>query len=156
MLPGDRLVCAFVEKQTVGLQFKQWPLHVTIVPWFRLDETSEVIAQGLERALAAIPPFQLVADGTAQFGPRGGRPVSLLRASEPLIQVEEKVRIYFHKKHAWLVDETTKKRYDFRPHVTMQGDAHLQDGDTFLCDRLYIVQQKGDYKEITNEVYFGR
>lgn len=156
MLPGDRLICAFVEKQPVGLQFKQWPLHVTIVPWFRLDEPSEVIAQGLERALAAIRPFELVAEGTAQFGPRGGRPVSLLRSSTEIVQIEEKVRTYFHKKRAWLVDETTKKRYSFRPHVTVQGDVRLQDGDTFSCDRLYIVQQKGDYKEITNEVYFGR
>lgn len=156
MAPGDRLVCAFVEGQMVGLRFKRWPLHVTIVPWFRLDEASDVIVQGLERALVVIQPFELTASGTAQFGPRGGRPASLLSALPEIFQAEEKVRTYLHKKRAWLVDETTKKRYDFRPHVTVQGDTQLHDGDTFLCDRLYIVEQKGDYKEITNEVYFGR
>lgn len=154
MIPGDRLVCAFVRPQTTGMQFKKWLLHVTIVPWFRLEDESADIAGGLEQALKTISPFEARVDGAAKFGPRR-REVSLVKQPTGLNEVEAKVRGYLHKKRAWLVDETTKRRYDFRPHVTMQGDEKLQDGDTFWVDRLYIVEQKGDYKEIVAEVNLG-
>jgi len=155
MVPADRLICTFVDQQDTGAQFKHWLLHVTIVPWFRLDDSSEAIAQGLARALKSIVPFEAFADGEAHFGPRKRRPVALLQQPTPFTNIEAKVRTYLHKKRAWLVDETTKRRYEFRPHVTAQGDAGLEPGDTFWCDRLYIVEQKGDYKEIVSEVRFG-
>lgn len=152
MLPGDRLVCAFIEEQRAGTQFKAWLLHVTIVPWFRLPDSSEVIVEGLEQALKTITPFEVVADGEAMFGPRKNRPVRLLKQPTPLSDIEAKVRTYLHKKRAWLVDETTKIRQDFRPHVTMQKDNGLQAGEKFMINRLYIVEQKGEYKEIVAEV----
>jgi 2'-5' RNA ligase len=151
MLPGDRLICAFVERQEVGTQFRHWFLHVTIVPWFRLDDSSAVITSGLTEALQQITQFEAVADSEARFGPRKRR-VSLLRQPTPLSGIEGKVRTYLHKKRAWLVDATTKRHYGFRPHVTMQGEQELALGEAFWCDRLYIVEQKGDYKEIVSAI----
>jgi hypothetical protein len=155
MLPGDRLVCALVEPQTAGTQLKSWPLHVTIVPWFRLLDSSDVIAKGLTEALKTTPSFEAVADGEAMFGIRKDRPVRLIRQPTPFIQVEAKVRTYLHKKRALLIDETTKRHPEFRPHVTDQGETGLRSGDKFVCDRLYVVEQRGNYKEIVNEVRLG-
>lgn len=155
MLPGDRLVCAFVEPQRLGLQFKEWLLHVTIVPWFRVEDTSDAIAEGMHEALTTIEPFTATAGDTAYFGPRK-RTVRLLVQPTPFTHVEQKVRTYLHKKRAWLVDETTKRHYDFRPHVTEQEQQGLGEGQSFHCDRLYIVEQKGDYKEIVSEVFLDR
>lgn len=152
MLPGDRLVCAFVEPQPVGTQFKTWLLHVTIVPWFRLEEATAVVAEGLVRALTIVGPFTAVGVGEALFGPQKNRPVRLLEPSAPFMQSEAKVRSYLHQKRAWLVDETTKRRYEFRPHVTAQGDLLLPAAVSFEIAQLYIVEQKGDYKEIVAEV----
>lgn len=154
MLPGDRLVCAFVEP-VAARQFKQWPLHVTIVPWFRLSDGSSVIAAGLKLALKTIKPFEVVGDGETMFGPSKNRLVRLLAPSQPLNTAEAKVRGYLHKKRAWLVDETTKKHYDFRPHVTAQAGSSLSKGDKFVIDRLYIVEQKGEFKEVASEVVLG-
>jgi len=155
MLPGDRIVCAFVELQLVGAQFKVWTLHVTIVPWFRLDESSEVIAKGLETALQTTSLVKLEGDGESLFGPRKNRRVRLLKPFEPLEEIEVKVRNYLHKKRAFLVDETTKKPYSFRPHVTEQNGFLLPESAAFEIDRLYIVEQKGDYKQIMSEIKLG-
>lgn len=152
MLPGDRLVCAFVEPQSIGTRFRTWLLHVTIVPWFRLDETAATIAEGLAEALTNVGPFEAIGAGEAHFGPRKNRPVRLLEPSAPLMRSEAKVRSYLHKKRAWLVDETTKRHYGFRPHVTAQDDLLLPVGTSFEIAQLYIVEQKGDYKEIVAEV----
>jgi 2'-5' RNA ligase len=152
MIPGDRLVCAFVESQAVGVQFRTWLLHITVVPWFRLGDPSEVITEGLGRAMYGIEPFDAVTGASAQFGPRKNRPVRLLLPDGQLVEIEAKVRAYLHKKHAFLIDETTKKPYDFRPHVTAQHGFLLPENTRLHISELYIVEQKGDYKEIVSEV----
>jgi 2'-5' RNA ligase len=144
MLPGDRLICGFVDEFKIGDTFSKWPLHITIVPWFRLDDPSEQIARGLQQALTLVKPFTVIVGETAVFGPRK-RQAHVLEPSR-LTEVEKRVRKYFHQKRAWLVDETTKRKYDFRPHITFQGDEHLQKGDRVQIDRLYAVQQQGGHK----------
>lgn len=155
MLPGDRLICALVEPSKVGSTFSKWLLHVTIVPWFRLTDSSETVARGLTQTLKTVAPFKATVVGRSMFGPRKNRPAVLLEPSLPFETVENKVRSYLHKKHAWLVDETTRHPRQFRPHVTVQGDKSLNLGDMVRCDTLYIVEQKGDYKEIVSEVRLG-
>lgn len=155
MLPGDRLVCGFVQPQEAGTTFRDWLLHVTIVPWFRLDEDSDRIAAGLEEACAAVRPFEARPGEMVRFGPKKNRPARLVELPTPFTDIEQKVRGYLHKKRAWLVDETTKQRHEFRPHVTVQKGDGLDEGKTFLVERLYIVEQKGDYKEITAEIPLG-
>ena len=152
MRPGDRLIVCFVSPLTVGQKFASWPLHLTIVPWFRLEESSEMIADGLARALHNIELFTVKGDGEAMFGPKKTRKVRLVVQTEPLNSIEAKVRNYFHKKRAWLVDETTKKHHDFRPHVTEQAGASLRKGEEFSCSILSIVEQLGNKKQIVREV----
>jgi len=155
MLPGDRLVCAFVEAQTVETQFNEWLLHVTIVPWFRLADSSKQIAAGLARAFSAIKPFEAVAGDIVKFGPKKNRPARLVEPVMPFEELEKLVRNYLHKKRAWLVDETTERPRQFRPHVTVQKVGRLTEGQIFKVYKLYIVEQKGNYKEITAEIIFG-
>jgi hypothetical protein len=86
------------------------------------------------------------------FGPRRNRPATLIEPSESLASVERHVRSYLHQKRAWLVDETTKKPYDFRPHVTYQGENKLEAGASIEIGRLFTIEQKGDYKEVVAEI----
>lgn len=152
MQPGDRLICAFVQPMHAGDLFRQWPLHITIVAWFRVEDSTERIVTGLKKALLPIRPFHVVMDGAAAFGPHHSRPARLVQLPTTLSEVEHRVRRYLHKKRAWLVDETTKVTYAYRPHVTAQVSGQSQAGDRFMCDRLYVVAQAGDYKEIVGEV----
>lgn len=86
------------------------------------------------------------------FGPRKNRPATLIAQPTPFTTVEQKARNYLHQKRAWLVDETTKRRHAFRPHVTAQAESRLIPGKIFTCDRLYIVEQMGNYKEVVGEI----
>ena len=152
MVPGDRLICAFVRPLELGDTFPQWPLHVTIVPWFRLQDHTDHIVQGLTEALYQIAPFTATADAPVMMGPRRNRPATLLAKPTPFQVIEQRVRTYFHKKRAWLVDETTKIRRPYRPHVTFQGNERLQSGETFACDRLYVIEQFGEKKAVVGEI----
>jgi 2'-5' RNA ligase len=150
MKPGDRLVCAFVEKFDPGYEFKEWPLHVTIVPWFRIEATSRELTRQFEQVITPMASFEIVIDGTARFG--RNKLVNLVLEPSPLTEVEKRVRGVLKERQAWLVDETTKRHHAFRPHVTTQKSARLNESDHFRCDRLYIVEQKGDHKLINTLV----
>jgi 2'-5' RNA ligase len=156
MIPGDRLVCVFVEPQHEGFQFKDWLLHVTIVPWFRLDMDSSNIVNELEAGLQEIKPFT-VAMGreNIRFGHQRGKMATLVQLPSPLAEIEQHVRGYLRSRKAWLVDETTKHLREFKPHITNQKIGSMHEGDMFTCDRLYLIEQKGGFKEVVGEVNLG-
>lgn len=151
MRPGDRLICALVEPLGVGRRFQGWPLHVTVIPWFRLGDDTERLAAGLRQAFTGIPPFESAVRGVTRLGPNKDRVAHLL---EPALypELESRARRYLHKKRAWLADETTRTRRPYLPHVTFQGDDHLEGGDSIYCDRVYIVAQEGDTKLVAGEI----
>jgi 2'-5' RNA ligase len=153
MQPGDRLVCAFVQPLQAGDTFKQWPLHVTVVPWFRSDLSSDDLAGRLEGQLQDSEPFEVVMDGEVHFG--RNKLVNLVVQPTPFTKIEEQVRGVIKSHGAWIVDESTKAKRAFRPHVTAQKDERLQQADTFVCGQLYVVEQKGGIKQIVEVVELG-
>jgi hypothetical protein len=40
----------------------------------------------------------------------------------------------------------------YKPHVTTQATERLFEGDSFHCDRLYIVSQQGGFHKIEAEI----
>lgn len=152
MRPGDRLVCVLVEPLLAGQTFKQWPLHVTIVPWFRTEVETHNLNTEFKKLLSEMPAFEVSIGKTTQFGYRKDKTVALVRLPNPLTKIERMVRRALKSHKAWLADETTKSRRGYRPHVTDQTDKCLRENDKFYCDRLYTIEQKGDYKEVVAEV----
>src|SRR5438132_1325280 len=127
MRPGDRLICAFVNPINEGAQFKEWPLHVTIVSWFRLDITSAQLAQALQAHFIGSEPFKIDVQAEAQLGYKKRKTVNLVTAPE-LIKLEGQTRRWLHAHKAWVVDEADKTRRGFRPHVTHLKTGRLYEG----------------------------
>jgi 2'-5' RNA ligase len=155
MRPGDRLICALVKSQAVGFRFREWPLHITIVPWFRLDLTSAELAENYSRSLVGSHPFEVRVGESTQFGYKKRKQVNLVQAPE-LIRLEGQTRRFLHSHKAWVVDEADKTRRHFRPHITVQSGERSLEGDSLLCERLYVVVQHGDYKKIEISVNLAR
>lgn len=151
MMPGDRLICMFVDSFGQGHEFSDWPLHLTIVPWFRNGMASDDLTAQFERALQGVGPFEMKVDGEARFG-RRKKLVNLIETPSPITKVEQIIRRSLQDNDSWIVDETTKIRRHFRPHITEQNYARVQSGDKISVDRLYIVEKRGDYKEIVATV----
>jgi 2'-5' RNA ligase len=113
--------------------------------------SSDELASQLKRAYVGSTEFQVHVHGEAQFGYKKRKTVNVVEASE-LMKLEGQTRRTLHAHKAWVVDEADKTRGKFRPHVTAQSTMRVHEGDTFGCDKLYIVEQKGDYKQISSEV----
>jgi 2'-5' RNA ligase superfamily protein len=150
MRPGDRLVCAFVDRLAAGGEFKQWPLHVTLVPWFRVDMSSEELAKGLKAALAGMRQFEARVGRETTLG--HGKTVNLIQAPAQFEDMELSLRSALKRQQAWLVDETTKRKSAYKPHVTALAGARVHENDSFWCDRLYLIEQTGAYKTVQSEI----
>lgn len=151
MLPGDRLICAFAKPQAEA-KFKAWPLHVTIVPWFRLAAPSLELAAEIEAVLAGTAAFEVIMAEETKLGHKKGKIGNWIAEPTQFMDIESRLRAVLKSHNAWLVDETTRQQRPFRAHVTAQAAERLQAGDRWHCDRLYIVEQTGDYKEIMAEI----
>ncbi len=148
MVPDDRLVCALVRPLAVGDIFQDWPLHITIVPWFRSQTPPLELARLLQQQLVGIEPFRVDVDGEAAFGYRGRKQVNLITLPSPIIAMEEQIRRVLKSRSSWIVDESTKKLRSFRPHITFQRTERLHAGDSFQCGEVYIIEQKGGHKVV--------
>lgn len=150
MIPGDRLLCALLDSLHVGDTFPHWPLHITIIPWFRTDISSDEIGRELSQRLNALEPFLVSIESETRMG--HGRTANLIAVPSPLMNIEQEARTLLHEHNAWLVDETTKRRHEFTPHITQLKSGKATEGDSFTCDSLYIIEQKGDYKEVVSRI----
>jgi 2'-5' RNA ligase len=152
MVPGDRLVVILLQPLPAGATFKSWPLHITIVPWFRTELPTEDVAAQLEDVLRAITPFEAVVGTTAQFGRGGRKTVELIDTPSPLLALERLTRRYLKRQQSWIVDETTRMKRPYSPHVTRQGEIRAQVGETIYVTQPSIIEQHGDHKEVVGLV----
>jgi hypothetical protein len=62
-MPGDCIVVYFLKPQPPGYEFARtrddWPLHITLVPWFG-NVAVEDIRAALQKCAEAVKPFTLV------------------------------------------------------------------------------------------------
>jgi len=152
VIPGDRLVCLFIENYKVGHTFQEWPLHITIVPWFRAQPVTGVLTILMQEKLTDIEPFTAVLGEEAHFGHKGQKLVNVVEAVPPLRAIEKAVRGVLHTEQAWIVAETTGATHRFRPHVTTQQSRRLQQGDIIPCQAIYVVEQMGEHKQIVDKI----
>lgn len=78
---GSRVLVCFLQAPVLGFRFarrrENWPLHITLMPWFETDDLR--LRSALEQIVARQKQFSVSIDGIAQFN--ATTHVSLLTAS---------------------------------------------------------------------------
>lgn len=149
MEPGDRLICCLVKPFIARASFSSWPLHITIVPWFRVNVDSGQLVS--ELPLDRFLPFRVILGNESRLG--ANKPVTLIKLPSELTEIEAETRTYLHDKGAWLADETTKKAHSFLPHLTWQKG--VKPVENFSITEIQIVQQAGDNKVVVASWHNG-
>lgn len=121
------------------------PLHCTLVHWFWLDQSPEIVAAQLQVALGDTGTIKLTAGGEQTFTgkTKGGKTVPVtvndIRLTPQLRTLHE---------HACSALEELDVRYSepqythdgFNPHVTHQKDGQLMPGEVRGSSRLYLIE----------------
>jgi 2'-5' RNA ligase len=139
----------------IASPFTNWPLHLTLVPWFELsgEELPKFLAD-LDSITASYAPFELRPNGNASFGPRKIK-VTLIKPEPEIVNLHLDLLKAISNCHASLVSDLFTGS-NFRPHVTVQAGKSLPDNKVTLCSKLYLVAKgSGSQRQIAHELQFG-
>ena len=91
---GLLIIVHLVERQPEGTTFRrkraEWPLHVTLVPWFTVsdDQRSQLLAALIQYGVSKAP-FAVHVGEQELFGPHKDVPVNLIREQAPVAQLHD-------------------------------------------------------------------
>lgn len=143
--PGSLTIVHFVEQQLEGWEFERshWPLHITLVSWFEIED-DEAVMRSLDRLADATPPMRWTVGPTQEFGPR--------KKLANVIKNEKEAR-NFHN----LLRETLEgadvalheSRYtgaDFKAHITRHkaDGRHSNEGERIMVGDFHMVRLVDD------------
>lgn len=132
-------------------RFTQWPLHVTLLPWFETDDIETVKAE-LRQVAASTPAMNLKTTERAHFGARR-LPVMLIEDSRDLRDLHEKL-LDITVRYGWELEG----RYtgdNYLPHVTQKGGRDAP--EEFRLDSLYLVESLAmGYRQVLDRVNLSR
>jgi hypothetical protein len=138
---GDVIVIHFLERQPVGKRFlrhrNDWPLHVTLLPWFFVPDEAALQAE-LSKLASATPLISTIFAEQAKFNPTTN--VTLVRDATLL-----------HKLHIDLLNSAGKVDAqhrtlewtgdNYQPHATHHdGQPVPQTGDELVVDNFSLVR----------------
>lgn len=113
-----------LEPADVGYEFIEWPLHITIVPWFPCDDEKKLDAI-LEEIAGNHPVFSVTVGPAEWFGPKKDVPVNLVEASPALMALHIAVFEALEKNN-FPIHQKEFVGAGYRAHITHQkhGQKH--------------------------------
>lgn len=114
----NQIIAIGAEPFEQGQEFDVWPLHITLVPWFK-DAKQSKVSDGLEAISGYIKPFHVHLGEKALFGARNDIPVRLVKENDTLLNLHLKALTVVHDAKGQLDYGIVGYRY--RPHMTERG-----------------------------------
>lgn len=89
---GSLMLVHFVEQQLEGWTFERdhWPLHITLVPWFVVQD-EEAVNRGLERVAGDTDTLRLGVGEQDMFGVNRDVPVNVINNQADVMALHEKL-----------------------------------------------------------------
>lgn len=139
METGSLILVVMVEPPAISYSFRRkrmdWPLHITLIPWFKTVDEQAVI-ESIKRALGAIPSFELTVGSDTMFGETS---VSLIADPEPIVDLHNVLletvaqNVVFSQMPNWIGNE-------YQPHITHHDDSRLADGQKVTVKDVTVVR----------------
>ena len=137
----EYLFVSFLE-QSKAERFKAWPLHVTLVPWFKSDyETARKVADSVS---SRNKQFTVRALGRASFGPSNNIPVRLIEKSPEIITLHTSLLTHLDEEGV----SYRGLRYvagNYEPHVTVRSGNVSVVSSEIRIDSITIVEKVSEY-----------
>ncbi len=134
----EYMVAFLLDSKLPNGSFMRWPLHITIVPWFEIDDPSNAI-EVFNKVCIAHKPFSVLVGEPTYLGPRQTIDVNIIEKSHPLDSL-----------HRDLIDdlETAQVRFksskyigdNYQPHITKKSYARVQPGYHLKIKSLYFLE----------------
>jgi 2'-5' RNA ligase len=134
------VLVTFLEPVEEGTEFTvgHWPLHTTLVSNFVADLEAGHLVSKLTELFAQHKALETVALQDEHFGPQKQVHVTLLQLT-PELRALHKAAMRIIKDSGAVFDEPKYLDEGFRPHVTVQQDARVNEGDSVVISTVSLV-----------------
>lgn len=136
----ENIVAIVLERVQLGKEFIEWPLHITIVPWFhgynpkKLDELLESLASRHQ-------PFSATVGKIEGFGPKKDVKVNVIDDCPELDNLHLDV---FNKleENGFIIHQKIFVGRGYRAHITRQLHAWLDEKKKIRIGSVSLVRQE--------------
>lgn len=146
-----------LEKFDQGDSFENndWPLHVTVMPWFSLPKQLESdFVDVTESHMHGVDPMMVIGDANEWFEPNQSVRVRTLRHIGQLASLHVNM-LAIVTRHGGEVDSTFI-RDDYRPHVTYQQKRGITQDQKITLSRMQLIRGDVDGPRAVEKVFhFG-
>lgn len=123
-----------------GQELHEWPYHITLIPWYELEEKNAIKVADETAKLAV--PFRVRLADKLMFGANQDIPVfdvvpKILISAMHEIMLEE-----LNKKSARIANEQICGK-NYRPHMTIQPNQPELSDNIFLVNNITVIKKLG-------------
>lgn len=129
-----------LEDEPLLHEFSKWPLHITVVPWYKISNSKlpEFLAY-LEKIAQDIGQVHAVTDKIDYFGRNRNIMVRTIERNAQLEKLHAGVLKTMDSCGECLVSKCSK----FRPHVSIQSKQDVEAGEVLTFKDLCLVSRNG-------------
>ena len=135
------VIVASLESLTVGASFatSRFPLHVTLVPPFRVDCELTTLLTALKAVARKTECMLVEVIGQEQFGPDADIAVALIRPIASVLNAHSRLTKALTPL-GWAAKEPHYNGEGFRPHITGTDDRHIRLGERFFLNQIAVIE----------------
>lgn len=136
------MIAHFVDPMLEGRQFDEWPLHITILPWFYESEVDsirniEIAAESMRSCRIALGAKAIKLLGRVEmFGDGLDVPVRRINDSTSLGVIHGMLLGQFHEK----LEDKTYIGGNYNPHLTIRENNDPGEASEILVNKISLVE----------------
>jgi 2'-5' RNA ligase len=138
---NEHLVVIPVDPIEKGKQFIDWPLHITIVPWFAVaDERSQELDYLLSEVAQRHNSLEAKVGQIALLGSNNVPPVALILPNSKLNDLHNDV-LNSLETNGFMIHQKAYTGSKYRPHITTQNGHNIPAGTVLNIDSFSLIHQ---------------
>lgn len=141
---GNLLIVHLVEERPEGFRFVrsrgEWPLHITLVPWFTINDEAQTYSR-LEEVASASAAFDVTVGALDMFGTHNDVPVNIVREQEKIKALHLRIVAALQELDAAFVEERWIGE-NYRAHITRHESQGrwCDEGEVENIDDFHLVR----------------
>ena len=142
-----------VDSLDEGSEFREWPLHITLVPWFE-EAKQPQLSDGLETVAGYIRPFEAKLGARALFGAQQDVPVWTIEENRSLQSLHNHTLTVVYDANGQL--DYSYVGYHYKPHITVRQNENID--PVQHISQMALVDDLGNGLRRVTEVFelYGR
>lgn len=144
VMTHEYILVALLSDYQPGDTFAQWPLHVTLVPWFDPRDLSEFVAH-LQNVAAKYGSIESTVGEKRIWGPNTVNVITRV----PQLQRLHLELLSLVRAHGTLLINEQYTGSNYTPHITHQKGVSAKEGSSVVLDTIYLVEKQVHVRENT-------